>query len=134
MARLEVGVQCLGQQKRGAASVSRAPQRAIDVKILPISNVQRSSIIHHLALHGKWRGTRRGARLRIVRFPTASGERVIYSVRIGGETISAPAATVFEAVAELNDLVLAVPIRGVAHNRSLVGRESDTAAVAASGD
>jgi hypothetical protein len=82
------------------------------MKIDPISTLERSHIIHHLKVHGKWSGTRLAHEVRIVRYTAldAGGnlqQRIQYSVKMGATTISDTAPTARCAIDEINKLISA---------------------------
>jgi len=72
----------------------------------PISGAEQARIIHRLAEHGTWNGSRGGAVVRIVRYRSSSHQQIQYSVTKGHRTISGPAPTVGAAVAECNQLIV----------------------------
>ena len=83
-----------------------------------ISNLERDTIIRHLAQHGKWRAVRGSAMVDLARF-TAGGE-IHYSVTLDRHLIvSARAKTVEAALDDVNAII---------HRRALppmAGRAAD---------
>ena len=69
-----------------------------------ISNLERDTIIRHLAAHGKWRAVRGGATIDLACF--APGGDIQYAVTLDRHVIvNARAKTVQAAVLEVNDLI-----------------------------
>jgi len=91
------------------------------MKIDPISTIERSHIIAHLKVHGKWSGTRLGHDVRIVRYTARDNggnlqQRIQYSVEMGNTTISDTDATAAAAIKDINDLITAARY-GVANRK-----------------
>lgn len=86
------------------------------MKIEPISRHERTIIVQHLKAQGRWKATRMGAHVCIIRFrarQTPTGplcECIRYSVNRGYETISKRAATVGAAVDQINSIIQGVPL------------------------
>jgi hypothetical protein len=76
------------------------------MKIDAISTHEACTIIQHLPLHGKWRATRMGADVEIVRLSTATGNQIHYSVTIERTlVVTARAQTVKAAVDDINSII-----------------------------
>jgi hypothetical protein len=81
------------------------------MKINPISILERSHIIRHLKVHGKWEGTRMGAHVRMFRFPLHDGkQRIEYAVGLGSQNITGQAVTAGAAIDDINALILGRPV------------------------
>lgn len=83
------------------------------MKIEAISTHERSTIIRHVALCGKWSATRKGHAVTIARFKGQNGSsQVHYSVERPNITVSDRAASVFHAIHAINRIVAGEPPRG----------------------
>jgi hypothetical protein len=75
------------------------------MKIDPISTHERAIIIAQLANVGKWQSRRMGALVRMVRFQSANGCQLRYSVTVRTRVITDTAPTVYAAVEACNQII-----------------------------
>lgn len=71
------------------------------MRTIPLSPHDQAMIIRQLARYTKWKGTRAGAAIQMVRLEG----RILFSVKVKHRTVSDRAFTVGEAIAACNQLI-----------------------------